>query len=88
MIHGWFFALFLGAFGWQVHNVWIGLLIVVLYTGVVIFFNSRAMNSLVDSEDELEMEQFKKKFQRIKWIIFIIFLILISLSGAELISVS
>ncbi len=64
-----------GGFGWQVHSLVIGIVVVVLFIGVVIASNAQIMAS--------ENEDWIRRVQSRKWIIFIIFMLGIAISGAS-----
>ena len=71
------FPLAVGAFGWQVHNLWIGLGILLLFLIVVIASNMQALFGTDETEDLV------RKIQLRKWCAFILFMLTISISGAE-----
>lgn len=64
-----------GGFGWQVHGLVIGIIVALLYIGVVIASNMQIMSK--------ENEDWIRRIQSRKWIIFIGFMVGIAVSGAS-----
>ena len=67
-----------GAFGWQVHGLLVGLTLAVVYVGIVIASNAQVMANAPDD--------WVSRIQSRKWIIFALFMVGISISGARVVS--
>lgn len=76
------FPLGIGAFAWQVHGVWVAIALAIAYVAVVIANNFR----ILASKNEDSGDPFRR-LHRWKWVLFVVFMIGIALSGAELVSV-
>lgn len=74
------FPIAVGAFGWQVHGLWVGIGVAILFVLVIILTNFIYMSKLYDkSADPI------RGLQRIKLIMFIAFMIVIAISGAKIV---
>jgi hypothetical protein len=71
------FPLAVGVFGWQVHGVITGIVLVVAYVVIVIASNSQVISS--GSDDWI------RKIEKRKWIIFTLFMIGIAISGMQVV---
>lgn len=75
------FPLGIGAYGWQVHGIWVGVALAGAYLVVVIANNVRIMNSQPKPGDD-GVAPFRR-LHRWKWILFAVFMVGIGLSSAE-----
>ena len=72
------FPLFVAAYAWQVSGFWIGLLALVLYIGATITANVIYIATLASkSADPV------RRFQRLKWALFIAAMLMIAFTGAR-----
>lgn len=72
------FPLAVGAFGWQLHGFLIGLILAVMYIGVVLASNAQVMANASDG--------WMRKIQLRKWIVFVFFVVGLAISRAQVIS--
>lgn len=86
MIGGGVFAIISGLYAWQVHGLFFGVLAALAMLVFTVVANSIYMNRMMNSEDD-DLEKAKKHFQIIKWVIFILIMITIAVTGAEIVSV-
>jgi hypothetical protein len=73
-----FFPLFVGAFGWQVHGWIAGILLAVAYLILLLIANNVVIWTPWILSDEASLETQIRVFQRIKWCLFIAFMVGIS----------
>jgi hypothetical protein len=74
------FPLAIGGFGWQVHGLLIGIILAVAYVVIAIASN---MQVIANTSDD---DEWVNRIQSRKWIIFLLFMVGIAVSGAEIIS--
>ena len=74
------FPLAVGGFGWQVHGLLIGIILAVAYIVIAITSN---MQVIANASDD---DEWVNRIQSRKWIIFLLFMVGIAVSGAEIIS--
>lgn len=81
MLSGWIFAVLAGLFGYQVHG-WLGAIIAALAIPVLtISANMLYASKFLDSDRDAISD-----FQKIKWGVFILVMVVIAASGASFVS--
>ena len=86
MISVWVFVIFAGLYAWQVHGWSFGILAALSMFVFTIIVNTVYMRRSLEHENS-EPNKMIKHFQIIKWIIFIVIMLTIAITGAEFVSI-